>query len=155
VQPLQVFLLSCCSSTCAVLQDTSPARHPELPAAETDWTSLFAKAKNHIDAGAIVTKALIHKPSTTRDAMRNIVAQKPMFSYGIVSMIAVELRNCFGREFKAIVSTTEIMLGATFLRIGILVAQRSMMESSRCIRFLGISSLRSGFIAPSRLGMSS
>jgi hypothetical protein len=46
---------------CNPSKDTLPAKHSELPAAETDWTSLFAKAKNHIDAGAIVTKALIHK----------------------------------------------------------------------------------------------
>jgi hypothetical protein len=65
----------------------------ELPVAETDWTSLFANAKNHIDAGAIVTKALIHKLSSTQDTMRSIEAQRPMLSYGIDSMIAVELRN--------------------------------------------------------------
>ncbi|PQE16364.1 polyketide synthase protein [Rutstroemia sp. NJR-2017a WRK4] len=92
-------------------------------------------SKNHIDAGAIVTKALIHKLSSTQDTIRSIDAQKTVFSCGIDSIIAVELRIWFGREFKAIVPTAEIMLGATFFSIGILVAQRSMRRSGRC-RFL-------------------
>ncbi|KAI9640547.1 hypothetical protein NHQ30_010845 [Ciborinia camelliae] len=92
-----------------------------------NWAALFMEAKNVTDSGAVVTKALIQKFVTALNTTIHIDEQKPILTYGLDSLLAVELRNWLGKEFKATVTVTEIMAGATFVSVGVMVAQRSSM----------------------------
>ena len=56
---------------------------------------------------------------------------KPMLSYGVDSLVAVELRNWFAREFAAEVPVFETMGGASFESVGRAVAERSGFRKIR------------------------
>ncbi len=50
---------------------------------------------------------------------------KPLHTYGVDSLLAVELRNWIGREFQADVAVFETLGSSTLSTLGMLITQRS------------------------------
>lgn len=91
-----------------------------------DFKSSFLASTSLVESGAIVTEALIKKLSKSFPTLEtNVDARKPLHSYGVDSLLAVELRNWLAKEFSANIPVFEISGGATFLSVGLTVAERS------------------------------
>ncbi|GAW26208.1 putative polyketide synthase [Rosellinia necatrix] len=87
---------------------------------------LFRLANETDERIQIVIRALAVKlaraMSITPD---DVEPSKPLSSYGVDSLMAVELRNYIGREFQATVAVFDIMGGVPISSIGDLVVERS------------------------------
>ncbi|KAI0184479.1 putative polyketide synthase [Xylaria flabelliformis] len=98
--------------------------------AHTNYRQLIATATSLGDAAAHMTDALIDKlavslASLSRDA---VDVHKPLHTFGVDSLLAVELRNWIGREVSADVAIFEILGSATFATLGTLIAKRSKIN---------------------------
>ena len=91
-----------------------------------DFKGSFLASTSLVESGAIVTQALIKKLSKSFPTLEtNVDARKPLHSYGVDSLLAVELRNWLSREFSADIPVFEILGGSTFTSVGFTVAERS------------------------------
>jgi acyl carrier protein len=87
---------------------------------------LFRLAKETDERIQIVIRALATKLARAMSIMPDDVEpSKPLSSYGVDSLMAVELRNYIGREFQATVAVFDIMGGVPISSIGDLVVERS------------------------------
>ncbi|KAB5517403.1 putative polyketide synthase [Coniochaeta sp. 2T2.1] len=104
-------------------QSTSPA----LAQAPADQPAkLFRQAADTEERVQIVFRALARKLAVAMSiSAEDIEPSKPLSSYGVDSLMAVELRNWIGREFATTIAVFEIMGGAPISRVANLVAQRS------------------------------
>ncbi|KAI1173240.1 hypothetical protein F4777DRAFT_458242 [Nemania sp. FL0916] len=88
--------------------------------------TLFRLAKETDDRIQIVIRALAVKLARAMSILPDDVEpSKPLSSYGVDSLMAVELRNYIGREFQATVAVFDIMGGVPISSIGDLVTERS------------------------------
>jgi acyl carrier protein len=70
-------------------------------------------------AGAIVTDLLVSKLSKTLGIPKEEVhGEKPLHSYGVDSLVAVELRNWFFKELDVDVAIFDILGGTTIAAVG-------------------------------------
>ena len=91
-----------------------------------DFKGLFLASTSLVESGTIVTEALIQKLSKSFSTLEtNVDARKPLHSYGVDSLLAVELRNWLAKEFSADIPVFEILGGSTFSSVGLTVAARS------------------------------
>lgn len=58
----------------------------------------------------------------------NIDTSKPLYEYGVDSLLALELRNWFSMELRADVAVFDIMGSANFEALCTLVMQRSALK---------------------------
>ncbi|TGO19730.1 hypothetical protein BPAE_0335g00010 [Botrytis paeoniae] len=94
-----------------------------------NFASLFQTLKSPSEAIQIVMKSLVKKISKALlMPTENIDTSKPLYEYGVDSLLAVELRNWFSRELRADVAVFDIMGSATFEALCTLVVQRSSLE---------------------------
>ena len=104
-------------------------------AKDDDSRTSFSNSSSLIEAGRVVIKALIDKLSVSLPALENQdlddVTYKPIQSYGVDSLLAVELRNWIGKEFRADVAVFETQGASTFSSLGLLVASRSELGHSK------------------------
>lgn len=96
-----------------------------------DYRALFLQASTDIEAGEVVTQAMIRKLQATLHNMDKVDVWKPMLTYGVDSLVSVELRNWFAKEFRAQITVFEIMGGATFTSIGRTIASSSELRKDR------------------------
>ncbi|KAJ8123005.1 hypothetical protein ONZ43_g943 [Nemania bipapillata] len=88
--------------------------------------TLFRLAKETDERIQIVIRALATKLARAMSILPDDVEpSKPLSSYGVDSLMAVELRNYIGREFQATVAVFDIMGGVPISSIGDLVVERS------------------------------
>ncbi|KAI0532709.1 hypothetical protein GGR58DRAFT_489208 [Xylaria digitata] len=96
-----------------------------LPVTENPGT-LFRLAAETDERIQIVIRALAVKLARSMSILPDDVEpSKPLSSYGVDSLMAVELRNYIGREFQATVAVFDIMGGVPISSIGDLVVERS------------------------------
>jgi hypothetical protein len=96
----------------------------------------FLAAETTIQAGAVVSRALVGRlmaslPEFQESVDDNVdidVLNKPLHSYGIDSLMAIELRSWFAKEFAADVPIFEILGEGTFRTIGISTASKSKLR---------------------------
>ena len=94
-----------------------------------DFRKLFAESASLVEAGGVVSRALIRKLARSLATLhRDVDVQQPLHAYGVDSLLAVELRSWIAREFRADVPVFEILGGSTFLTVGLLVAARSAVR---------------------------
>ena len=94
-----------------------------------DFRGLFLASTSLVESRAIVTEALIKKLSKSFPTLETIFdARKPLHSYGVDSLLALELRNWLAREFSANIPIFEILGGSTFLSVGLIVSERSEVK---------------------------
>lgn len=90
-----------------------------------DYKQLFAASSTLIDAGLLVSDALRKKLSTTLGIPEeNMELKNRVESYGVDSLVAVELRNWLTREFGADLAVFET-IGGTLTAVGLTVAAKS------------------------------
>ncbi|PQE18811.1 polyketide synthase protein [Rutstroemia sp. NJR-2017a WRK4] len=116
-------------------QDTNSNSSSQFPASSSpeinDFKQNFISAPSIAEAGAIVTTELVKKLSRNLPSMSSgkVDLWQPMMAYGVDSLLSVELRSWFAREFAADVGIFETMNGATFSSIGLTVARNSRWRS--------------------------
>ncbi|KAI0593005.1 hypothetical protein F4775DRAFT_587134 [Biscogniauxia sp. FL1348] len=99
---------------------------PEDPAAQ------FRQAAETDERIQIVIRALSVKLARAMAiSPEDVEPSKPLSSYGVDSLMAVELRNYIGREFQAPVAVFDIMGGVPIAAIGDLVVSRSSVGKSK------------------------
>lgn len=91
-----------------------------------DYVSLFRNATSLGEATRILTEGLVRKLAKALSIPADdIDTSKPLHSYGVDSLLAVELRNYFAKELGAEVAIFDVMGGASFTAVGLTVASRS------------------------------
>jgi acyl carrier protein len=91
-----------------------------------DAAALFRQTENIVQRERIVADALAQKLARSLSmAEDDVDRDKPLFAYGVDSLVAVELRNWIGKEFAADVPVFDIMGGATITAIGVLTVKNS------------------------------
>jgi len=94
--------------------------------ANLDYKSFFTSSPTLADAGILVSNALRKKLSKILGIPEdNIELKNRVESYGVDSLVAVELRNWLARELSADLAVFEILGGATLLAVGLTVAAKS------------------------------
>ncbi|KAK3687885.1 hypothetical protein B0T22DRAFT_439466 [Podospora appendiculata] len=95
-----------------------------------NFAALLGAVTSMDEAGVIVTDALSYKLAKTLSIPRDeIDPQKPMHSYGVDSLVAVEMRNWLAKELKADVAVFELMSNTSIAGIGSVVAGKSRLLS--------------------------
>jgi acyl carrier protein len=91
-----------------------------------DSATLFKQAVTYEDKTDVVIHALATKLGRALSmSPDDIDSAKPLFEYGVDSLVAVELRNWISKEFVADIAVFDIMGGSTIAAIGSLVAKRT------------------------------
>lgn len=91
-----------------------------------NFAAVFAGAESLGEVVEAVTDALTRKMASTLSLSREeIDLATPMHSYGVDSLVAVELRNWFAKELHADVAIFDILGGATISTASVLAATKS------------------------------
>jgi len=91
-----------------------------------DFRGEFVKAANITEAGAVVAEALVAKLSRILSNMPDEVDMRtPIHSYGVDSLLAVEIRTWITNQFQADIPIFEILSGTSFATLGVNVASKS------------------------------
>lgn len=94
-------------------QDQSGSASRQRPH-EVDFGSVFATATSMADATAAVNEALLRKLASALALSReDLDPDTPLHTYGVDSLVAVELRNWFAKEVHADLAIFDILGGAT------------------------------------------
>ena len=89
---------------------------------------LISAAGSIAEAGSIISDSLMQKLSRALDVpLEHFDSSKAMHTYGVDSLVAVELRNWFAEAFDADVAIFEIMGHASFGDVGLLAARKSKL----------------------------
>ncbi|KAK3343522.1 fatty acid synthase S-acetyltransferase [Lasiosphaeria hispida] len=100
-------------------------------AAVADVAGAFRRAADEEGRVRIVVQALAGKLARAMAiAPEDVEFGKPLSSYGVDSLMAVELRNWIGKDFGANVAVFDIMGNVPIARIGELVVARSRVGKS-------------------------
>lgn len=95
--------------------------------------ALFRQAKDAEERTQVVLRALAAKLARAMSiSPDDVESSKPLSSYGVDSLMAVELRNWIGREFSAPVPVFKIMGGTPIVEIAdVVVAKSSVGKDSK------------------------
>jgi acyl transferase domain-containing protein/NADPH:quinone reductase-like Zn-dependent oxidoreductase/NAD(P)-dependent dehydrogenase (short-subunit alcohol dehydrogenase family)/ubiquinone/menaquinone biosynthesis C-methylase UbiE len=93
-----------------------------------DLAGLFKQTRDAAERATMVADALAQKLARSLSVSSEDIDQsRPLFEYGVDSLVAVELRNWIGREFAADVPVFNIMGGASISEIGTLTVEKSSL----------------------------
>jgi hypothetical protein len=96
-----------------------------------DYKTLFNSANSLAEAGVLVSEGLRRKLSRVLGIPEdNIELQCRVESYGVDSLVAVELRNWLAKEICADVAVFEILGSATLAGVGLTVAAKSSFRKT-------------------------
>lgn len=91
-----------------------------------DFKALLGVADGLIGAGEIIAQALSTKLSSALSmSVKDIELEKPVFAYGVDSLVAVEIRYWFLKEFKADVAVFNILESESISRLSLYAAEKS------------------------------
>ena len=91
-----------------------------------DYALLFTVCATLAEAAEVVAQGLAQKLGTALGMPAGDVdTGKPLHAYGVDSLLAVELRNWFGKEIGAEVAIFDIMGGQSIAEVTAVVAGRS------------------------------
>lgn len=92
----------------------------------------FSDATSLPEAATVVIKAVVRKLSKTipniAPSVEQVDTDRRIQSYGVDSLLAVELRNWIEKEFRAEVAVFETQGASTFATLGRVVAEKSRLE---------------------------
>ncbi|KAF6822272.1 polyketide synthase [Colletotrichum plurivorum] len=101
----------------------------EGQAAAADPAALFRAATDSEEKVRVVVGSLVAKLARAMSiAPADVELSKPLSSYGVDSLMAVELRNWIRRDFEAPFAVFDIMGGVPISAVGELVVARSTMK---------------------------
>ena len=96
-----------------------------------DLATAFSKMASVEEAGSLVAQELAKRLGKILGIPAgDIDLDKPMHTYGLDSLVAVELRNWFVKELDADIAIFEILGGATFATAGISAAGKSRFRQA-------------------------
>lgn len=96
-----------------------------------DYVTMFRNAASLEDAGRVVTEGLLQKLSRALSIPReDMDTSKPLHTYGVDSLLAVELRNYFAKEMDADMAIFDIMGVSSIESVGMLVARKSRFRQA-------------------------
>lgn len=91
---------------------------------------MFLEAATIEDATRVVTTALVQKLSKALSIpQEDVDTSKPLHTFGVDSLLAVELKNYFTKEFDAEVAIFDIMGVASFENLSSVVVRKSKARS--------------------------
>ena len=95
-----------------------------------DLRAEFVAENSAADAGAVAARALVAKLARSLSSIDedNVEINKPIHSFGVDSLLAVELRSWISREFQADVPIFEILGGSSFASTGVAIANKSLLR---------------------------
>ena len=97
----------------------------------TNYTVAFTNAASAGEAGEVVVEGL---PQVLSKALSiplgDIDTPRPLYSYGVDSLLAIELRSWFAKELKVNVAVFEIMGGAGLAAVAAAVASKSSFRQA-------------------------
>lgn len=94
--------------------------------AAKNWAVAFMSARSLADANDIVVEGLVQKLSRALSIPPiDIETVRPLHSYGVDSLLAVELRSWFAKEFKSDVAVFEIMGASNFAAVAAMVLSKT------------------------------
>lgn len=94
-----------------------------------NYAKAFRTATSTEEASSVVLAALASKLSRALSiASEDLDPSKPLHQYGVDSLVAVELRNWFGKEFESNVTVLKIMGAADIRSVAVLVAEESTVK---------------------------
>lgn len=92
---------------------------------------LLSRVSSLSEAASVISDALMHKLSKALAVpLENLDPGQAMHTYGVDSLVAVELRNWFAHALDADVAVFEILGGASFDDVGALVAGKSRVVAA-------------------------
>jgi acyl carrier protein len=96
-----------------------------------DLAGLFRQTEDVAKQAILVANALAQKLARSLSVSQDDIDQdRPLFEYGVDSLVAVELRNWIGKEFGADVPVFNLMGGASIAEIGVLTVEKSSLSKS-------------------------
>jgi len=105
---------------------TSSSSASSLKQQTVDFAAAFANASSLTEAGTLVTEELAKRLSKILSIpVEDFDLERPIHTYGLDSLVAVEIRNWFQKELKTDVAIFEILGGATFSGVGLSAAGKS------------------------------
>ena len=91
-----------------------------------DFKALLGVADSLIGAGEIIAQAFSKKLSSALSmSVKDVELEKPVFAYGVDSLVAVELRYWLLKEFKADVAVFKILESESIARLSVYAAEKS------------------------------
>ncbi len=93
-----------------------------------DYVARFRDAATLEDRTQIVIECLVRKLAKALSIpQEDLDTSRPLHTYGVDSLLAVELRNYLAKEMDADVTIFDIMGGASFQKVSATVAQKSQL----------------------------
>ena len=95
-----------------------------------DFAAEFLQAGSLAEASSIVSEALVGKLLRSLSSMSEseINPSNPIVSYGVDSLLAVEIKSWISKMFQANIPTFEILGGTSFVTMGATVTNRSQLK---------------------------
>ncbi|KAI9892063.1 MAG: Type I Iterative PKS [Vezdaea aestivalis] len=121
-----------------LFRQTFQMSSPENEAADengviVNYEALLRATTSVEEASAVVTEALVRKLSKALSTPESdIDSSKPMHSYGVDSLVAVEIRNWFSKAMGADVAVFDIMGSGSIASLGGVAATRSRHINNEC-----------------------
>lgn len=106
--------------------DMAKKDHSDDSKPGVDFQALIASADSVAAAGNLVAQALVEKLAMSLSMPpADIEADKPVHAYGVDSLVAVEVRYWFLKEFKAEVAVFDILGSESISQLGLLAVRQS------------------------------
>ena len=118
--------------------ETAGEEGSEAPTKGHEQNIDFRVAESLSEATSIVTDALIKKLSKilVLSSEKEVDANRAMASYGIDSLIAVEIRNWFSSELNVDMAIFNLLGGTTIAAVAAMAAGKGFSKRiSRCVYF--------------------
>lgn len=99
-----------------------------------DFAAVFATGTSPQEVVDALHSALKRKLAATLSLSADeIQTSAPMHSYGVDSLVAVEIRNWFAKELKADIAIFDILGGSTVATVSSLAASKSRFKKAESL----------------------
>lgn len=110
-----------------MFQIGTSAQKPQTTTTETrSQRQRFEATETLAEAGELVCKTMMERLASDLPSLgENPDTDKPLYSYGVDSLMAIQLQRCLAIEFGADVSIFVLLSGTSLSELGIFIAQNS------------------------------